>query len=497
VTLERRASTAIFRETVESGLRWNFWLAIFATPFSYGTTLLLARIDPQVLGAYGVLGVYTSIVSTFLFLGGNAVVVRFVAAAPPQERWSFLVSYAYLVAGAVSVWLLILSIWPQTLGAVFSAAGGRTFQLVLAWLAPAYVAFCVVQSTLRAVLEMAWAQALGRVVSVGLFLICGSIVVVSPATLATHYIAILWGGFVSLTAAATAFGTWRLVAKSVPPRRRDLLRFRMPQGFWVYCIGVQSSSTLGFFTRNLDAIFLLNAGGMAGLGEYVAIMTIVLAVPQVNGFFLESMVPALMNSAGRHADLSQEIVAFYVRLTTPVVLGMAMLALSGGPLFVWVLGTRYRALATALEIAAPFGAIQALSGLSSTLLIAAGLPYWESSAKILRVLTYVVVFLPLWSRYQLIGAIVAWGVAEAVYHVLTMYVAVRRAGYSLLLNRAYFAIVGTLAVASAVVLVYGGSFVERAGLWLGAMGVFAAIGGYTIAEVKRLCHVVMPTLRRV
>jgi len=66
------------RKQIISGMRWSVWLSVLAAPFSYGTTILLGRAGPEVLGAYGLLLIYIGVASSLLYLGGDAVTIKFV-----------------------------------------------------------------------------------------------------------------------------------------------------------------------------------------------------------------------------------------------------------------------------------------------------------------------------------------------------------------------------------------------------------------------------------
>ena len=61
--LEAMAAVPAYqRERIISGMRWTLWLSVLAAPFSYGTTIILARAGPEVVGTYGLLLLYITIV---------------------------------------------------------------------------------------------------------------------------------------------------------------------------------------------------------------------------------------------------------------------------------------------------------------------------------------------------------------------------------------------------------------------------------------------------
>jgi hypothetical protein len=85
------------RQQILSGMRWTVWLAALSLPICYGTTALLARTGPEVIGTYGLLQVYIGVVTGILYLGNETVLVKLVPGIEPIERPIFLAAY-FLIA---------------------------------------------------------------------------------------------------------------------------------------------------------------------------------------------------------------------------------------------------------------------------------------------------------------------------------------------------------------------------------------------------------------
>src|SRR5258708_7775588 len=115
------------RGRIVSGMRWTFWLSALAVPFSYGTSILLARTGPEVIGTYGLLMVYIGIVASLFYFGGDAVVIKFVPALEREKRFPFLFTYSLIVLGFVVVAIAIAAAWPRGLHYLFGDAGGARF----------------------------------------------------------------------------------------------------------------------------------------------------------------------------------------------------------------------------------------------------------------------------------------------------------------------------------------------------------------------------------
>ncbi len=166
--------TAMPHETrgrILSGMRWTFWLSGLAVPFGFCTSLILARTSPEAIGTYGLLAVYVTVVSTMLYVGGDAVLIKFMPAVPSERRLSFLLSYFIVISGFFFLWVGLAAIWPHSLHYVFGdqASGRLSFGVLLA--APVYIFFLMVVATLKGLLEIRWAQVLLRMVTIGTFLV--------------------------------------------------------------------------------------------------------------------------------------------------------------------------------------------------------------------------------------------------------------------------------------------------------------------------------------
>ncbi|MGH9393072.1 MAG: hypothetical protein ACRD1E_02805, partial [Terriglobales bacterium] len=201
---------ADLRPGVVGGLRWTLWLALAGVPFSYATKVLLARLGPQPLAAYGLLLVYISYISAFLFLGGNAVAIRYLPALRSLERRNFLYSYCLVVAIGWAPWLLVAACFPASIHWLFAGLGGPAFALAMLALAPLPILFSLLLAALKGMLELAWAQWIYRGVTVGMFAGCAAFCFGAPAFFTAHLPWLLWGWYLALAAAGAAAAGLRL-----------------------------------------------------------------------------------------------------------------------------------------------------------------------------------------------------------------------------------------------------------------------------------------------
>ena len=153
----------------------------------------------------------------------------------------------------------------------------------------------MIVAALKGLLEIRAAQTLTRGINIGSFLYLRRFVSLRASILDSelHRLGVDYllghysGSCCRWTAAAFlgAFLDWRT----------SRWQFFLPRGFWKYLFATQQLSILGFFVGRLDYVLVLRFGNLRTLGQYAAITTVALLIPQVNMYFLDSLLPSLTN----------------------------------------------------------------------------------------------------------------------------------------------------------------------------------------------------------
>ncbi len=145
-----------------SGMRWTVWLAALAMPFSALTTLVLGRVSPAVLGTYGTLAVYVSFVGSFLFFGGEGVLIHYIPDCRPPERLRFVFTYLAITVASCLLWLTAANFYPALIQGLVGRHDRARFDFWLISLAPIQIGFALIVAALKGMLELKWVQALNR-----------------------------------------------------------------------------------------------------------------------------------------------------------------------------------------------------------------------------------------------------------------------------------------------------------------------------------------------
>lgn len=478
-----------------SGMRWTLWLSIASAPLSFVTAILLARVGPAVLGTYTVLSLYIAITSVFLFFGGNSVAIKFLPELDPADRGAFLLSYFVVTLVAVVPYQIVGSFWPRGLRYVLGSEVSNRFAILLVWLAPLYILFSIVLAALKGLLEIKWAQIYNRVLTFSNFAVYLSLFLFARGFLERHYAPIIWSLYLTLALLLTVVAGRHLLAQLGRSAIRKSFRFLLPLGFWRYTGSLQANCVLDFLSQRLDCIFILDRGGVVMLGRYTALLTLISVIPTFATFVLDSLLPSLTNTmASQDHQSSRHLTEVYLRFILPCgVVAATFATLFAHPVF-GLFGSKYADLVGLGLLAFPFAGIQVMNWFCGTLFTAIGRPHLTIAAKLIRCVVFCTAFFPLWDRYGLLGAVLAWAAGETSDQIVLLGLLIRKMPFRFSAKRVYAAFLGCLCLAAFAARVLGGHRpLTSLGIWILLMAVFFLVGQYSVREMREIAHMVLPS----
>ena len=481
------------RARIASGMRWTVWLSAISLPFSYTTAILLARVSPEAIGTYGLLNVYIGVVLGLFYLGGDAVAIKFVPELDAKLRSSFLATYYAVVCLATVPWIVAAAVWPRGLHYLFGDQSSRRFQLFLIAIAPLCALTSLVGAALKGRLEITWAQILIRLITIGSFAMYVTLYFLDRSFLAANFTPIIWGTYLGLSAAAAAIGIGRLFGRGGANIEWHAPRWLLPRGFWKYTLSLQQLSALGFFTQRLDALLVLNFGSLAILGKYVALITLAESIRLISKFFLDALLPGLTNMvAARNMAAAADVFTTHMRIlflvTAAATCGLVLLA---RPL-TELLGARYEGLAPLIIVLAFFVGFSTPAGMAGILLSAIGKQQRAVWVVICQLGVYVAAFTLLWRKWELLGAVMAYGISWVVGNFALLIVAKISSPFRFRVGHDYivFGIVSALAALAGWRFRFGvgGGLVA----WAMCVTAFLAADRYSFREFRNLVRFFLP-----
>ena len=410
---------------ISRDIAWTFVVSIATVPFGYLITLVLARVSPAALGAFGVLGIYLGVVVSFLYFGGGTVSVRFTTELPSDSRLSFFVSYLGVTLAVLAGAIVIATAFPATLSYLVGHQADARLVHSLLLAAPIPLFYSAADATLRGVLRIGLAQTLARAITVLACMVYTAAWLFFADFFHQNYVLVIVGTYLVLMlfAGAIAFRVIRLSS----PKGITHIRWFLPAGFWRFATTVQTNSMLAFAQNKIDQLLVLGSLGISDLGIYFAILQLAEGAGLVAGFLLEGVFPLVMRFNATHEperirrlyhESARQILFIHAALT------FALLAFIRPVLGIF--GREYLDAAPILILLLAFCSLDSLGPLNHTLIVGMSKMTPWTVVQVLRLAGFVVGSLALFGHLGMLGVVLARGVAWTLAGALAYWIVLRR-----------------------------------------------------------------------
>ncbi|HEV2287816.1 MAG TPA: lipopolysaccharide biosynthesis protein [Candidatus Acidoferrales bacterium] len=482
------------RRSIVSGMRWTLWLSILSVPLGYATTLILARVGPAAIGTYGVLMVYIAVVACLMYLGGDAVAIKFIPELPSEQQLPFVTGYALIVLACLLPWFAIATAWPKMLHFLFGKSDEGSLQILLIYLSPLYVIYSITAATLNGMLEIKYAQILKRVVTIGSFLAYAAFFFLAHGYLQNHYVSLVWEIYFTVITVAAAAGISRIVRAHPLRSIRSFLGFHLPKRFWSYTVSLQAVSAVAMLSNRLDYILILNFGGLLTLGKYVALRTISNGIGLITTFFIDTFLPTMANLvAQKEFSAASEAIHFYLRVLFAISFAVSCGLFVATDLLIRMFGPAYRDMGPTLVCMVFFAALQNFTPIAGNLLTATGKQHFGLISQTIQIGGFCFLFWFLWPTMGLMGTVIALGLMQVLQQVLTFYFVKRVVPIRFAIRKQYI-VYSVLITACAAVTYFWPNLGLTRGilLYIGLLAAFYFLSRYNVDECKRLMQCFAP-----
>jgi len=478
------------RHRILSGMRWTVWLSAFAAPFGLAISFLLARVGPETLGVYGLLGVYSALTSAFMYFGGDSVIMRFIPDCRDDDRASFLVSYLLVILAIISGWLVFAWFCPVAIRLALGKTGGDRFHFLILCLAVAPIVFAMVIASLKGMLEIRISQVLAKSLTIISLAVYAALFVFDRALLSAHPLAVIWSVYLGITAILAVVGGVRLIRLFQSPR----LRWYLPDGFWRYAIHTQQVSFTSFFAGKLDYVLIVGFGGLALLGRYAAVMAVATIVWMVSWYFMDTLLPSLTNTiAARNFTGAAQVFTLHMRILFLVVTAASCAVMVLAVPATTMLGPKYASLGGPIIFMALCFGLASSVAVGGTVLSSIGRQQLALWTNVLNGCLFVGLFLAMWPRWNLVGAVVAYGTAVVISYVILMAIALKTARFLPSIAALWLKSAAVQALVAFVAWWWMPlQLVSTVLVWLSAVGLFLWLAGYDFAECQGLVQTFLP-----
>ncbi len=481
-------TAAAFDRRIARNIAGSFIISVATIPFGYLITLILARVSPEAVGTYSLLGIYLGVISSVLYFGGGTVTIHFMAELSRGKRLPFFVSYYALSLVVTGLTAVLLILVPALASFLFGSRADIGLPLLLLVCAPLPLFYFASLATLRGLMAVTVAQTLMRSLTIGACLVYGYVVLFHRDVFEREYTKIVIIPYFAILLILSILA-FRRVLREMGATVSGLA-FYLPPGFWSFALAVQAASMLALMHRKIDQIVLVWALGLSQLGIYFVLVQLAEASVLLNMFFLDGVFPAMVNLRVRQrfdkiAELYQSTARHLLLISSSMT--FLIIALAGPVLSIF--GSQYAASRDALLLFLLFTSIDSLGPLNHNLLIGMKEVNTWVVIQFIRVSTFLSLFALWGDRYGLVGIVAARGLAWCLAGALAYWVVLRKMPTKLRIPRQFFLHVGisvTLVLLGYLRPETGWAWIWGIVLYLVALAAFLVFGGYKFSEFKQL-----------
>jgi len=424
-------------QRIARGVSGSFIVSVTTAPFGYLTSLILARISPEAVGAYSIMGIYLGVVSGILYFGGGTVTIRFLPALPKERRFSFLGSYFLFTLSVVVIASVCLASYPQAIKFLIGREVDVHIALLLLWLSPLPLLFFSALAALKGLMKVTQAQSLMRATTVGACLIYAYFWLGHRDLFRQAPGHVIFISYLVLMLIISVIGLYALWKEVLPAKER--WSWYLPAGFWGFTLGVQGASTLGMLHMKLDQILVLRQLNVSLLGTFFVALQIAEITVLMSMFFVEGVLPGVTNMvAARRLDKIPGLYQGVGRHMVLVMTGLTCFLLAFARPILELFGKQYTAAYPILLVLVVVNGLDALTWLNAMLISGLGKPNYWTAAQIVRIVAFVALFGWLTNRYGLLGAALARGVAWILAEIFGFYIVLKRLGVALRIPRQFY-----------------------------------------------------------
>jgi O-antigen/teichoic acid export membrane protein len=248
--------------------------------------------------------------------------------------------------------------------------------------------------------------------------------------------------------------------------------------------------------NRLDYVLIVNFGGLRVLGQYVAVTVVAATVPIVSGFFMDTLLPGLTNTiAARNNAGAAQVFTLHVRILLLVITAMSCAVMVLAVPATAIMGGQYASLGSLIILMTAVYGIASPGATGGTLLFCVGRQQLAVWVRILNLCLFACLFLPLWQRWDLAGAVVAFGIALVISNVTLMAIALRTAPIFPSISGLWLKAAAVQLMVSFVALWWLPLSLASAALtWFGAMVLFLWLAQYDWSELRGLAQTFSPSL---
>lgn len=422
------------KNQTKRGIMWMGILTIIAIPIQFATSIVLGRISPDILGEFGFIDLFFSTIVTFLFFGGDTVVIKFLPEIKKEKRISFIISYGLIVTILYFfsiVFLKVLNISPKfILGQDFPE--NYSFNLFI--LGIIYLIFYLVTSSLNGLIHLKESTILQKLINVFNLLYFSLYFVLKDYYKVDEW-ALIINGTLFIIILITLYSLF-FIKRAINFNEKKY--FYLPKKFWQFGIFVHLSTLSIYIYEKLDQLVIVNMFNIKLFGIYYACFKVayfVKFVPQIiNKGLFPTLSTLVANKNDKEAVLYNEYnmkmnIVFGMFLALPIILFSKEILL--------LYGKEYTEYSWILTYLAYLFFISIPSQINGNLLNAKGKSNFFFINSICTILLQILILFYTINRFGLVSLLISRGCAIIMGTILT-YILLKRIEPRVKMNTQYY-----------------------------------------------------------
>ena len=395
------------KRQVASGLFWVSLAQFAGRGLSFATTLILAKLlSPALFGLVGMAGLAIAALQFFQDIGFDAALVYRKDSVEEASHTAFIT----VILTSFGIYLVAVLTAPLVAD-FFRQPDVVPILRVLALTVPIssfgrvpYILLSRELNFRRKIFPELAANVIGNLAAIGL------------ALAGVGVWSLVWGQIIRATLMTI------LVWFVSPWRPRLQFEMRLAREMFQYGKHIVSSQTLIFFITNVDNAIVGRYAGQEALGLYQFSYNLSnTPATQINTVFSQVMFPAFSRLSGESAGEARAryyltTVRYVSWLTIPLAIGTILFA----PAFIYGLyGNAWAAAIVPLQILAIYGLVRSIAANMGSIFRAMGKPQWLTYIATWRLITMLILLIPVTTRWGIIGVSVLSAVVAIVDFVIS------------------------------------------------------------------------------
>jgi len=429
--------TATIKLKTISGAKWLIILSLLTFPLNYSINIILGRISPEALGAFGELEVIVGICQTFVMFASGASIIRYIPRLQQPEKLSFFLKCLTINFSLAVFFVILVLLFPHFIKKIIPGLDDDILKFFILFI-PVTITIPVLISTLNGLMELKLTAFIQKILVLGNFIIFGICYVFFHDYFQKNYRSVIYFSYFLMSLLSLSSGLIALIKKIEKNIQLGSAPF-WPKGFIGFALFNYSSGFLVFLSLQVDKIIILNKFTTRELGLYLAPMKTILLIMFFSRLLGQVLLPAFSNLiskndiAGVKKGYSQA-----VRYNILVMIPLLLFIIIFSEKIILLFGREFLAMDNMLVLLALFYSFNTLAGINHNLILASGKSATTFFNSLFQVSLQIILMIYFIKEYGVFGIALGRGIGLFFSQMILIYIVKFKLCMRIKIPKAYF-----------------------------------------------------------